>query len=59
MTVTLETWHIISLVVIVLGGCGSMGLLLLRAVERRLDQRFLAIEEARKAASMSLSLIHI
>jgi|APMI01.1.fsa_nt_gi hypothetical protein len=53
MTVTLETWHIISLVVIVLGGYGSMGLLLLRAVERRLDQRFLAIEEARKAASMS------
>lgn len=51
MTVTLETWHVLSLLVIVLGGYGSMGLLLLRAVERRLDQRFLEIEEARRAAS--------
>jgi hypothetical protein len=51
VTVTLETWHIISLVIIVLGGYGSMGLMLLRAVERRLDQRFFAIEEARKSAS--------
>lgn len=51
MTLTLELWQVISLAALILSGYGSIGLLLLRAVEHRLDQRFLAIEDVRKAAS--------
>lgn len=51
MTITLELWQLLSLIVIIVGGYGTMGLLLLRAVENRLDQRFSSIEEARKTAS--------
>lgn len=51
MTVTVEFWYLVGLLLGFLGVVFTFGKLLLGQIEQRLDQRFKAIDEANKATS--------
>ncbi|MBA4707757.1 hypothetical protein [Aquitalea aquatica] len=51
MTVTVEFWYLVGLLLGFLGVVFTFGKLLLAQFEQRLDQRFRAIDEANKATS--------
>lgn len=54
MTVTVEFWYLVGLLLGFLGVVFTFGKLLLGEIEKRLDQRFLAIDAANKAAELRL-----
>lgn len=49
MHVQLELWHLISLLIMFLGASATAGKLMLAQVQRHMDDRFTAQEEARAA----------
>jgi hypothetical protein len=54
LTVSLEFWHLVLLCMsffAFLGGCGKV---LLNQIDKRLDARFLALDEARKEADAGM-----
>ncbi len=51
MTVTVDFWYLVGLLLGFLGVVFTFGKLLLAQIEQRLDQRFKAIDEANKATS--------
>ena len=51
MTVTVDFWYLVGLLLGFLGVVFTFGKLLLGQIEQRLDQRFKAIDEANKATS--------
>jgi hypothetical protein len=53
MIVTLELWHLITLLLAFFGCVGTFGSVLLRMFEKRLIERFSAQEKAQKAAAES------
>jgi len=51
VTVTVDFWYLVGLLLGFLGVVFTFGKLLLAQIEQRLDQRFKAIDEANKATS--------
>lgn len=50
MSIQVEFWQLVTLLVAFFGFVGAVGKLLLNQIDRRLDERFTAQEEVRKAA---------
>lgn len=50
MTVQIELWHLIGLLVSFFAGAGAFGKVLLEQFEKRLDERFAAQEASRRMA---------
>ena len=50
MTVQVEFWQLVTLLVAFFGFVGGTGKLLLNQIDKRLDERFAAQEEVRKGA---------
>lgn len=54
MTIQLELWHLITLLLAFFGCVGGFGKVLIAQFEKRLGERFKAQDEAREAGSRSL-----
>jgi len=54
MTIQLELWHLICLLIAFFGCVGTFGKVLLDQVEKRLDQRFVEQDKARETGSKTL-----
>lgn len=54
MTIQLELWHLITLLLAFFGCIGTFGKVLLGQVEKRLDERFAAQDRAREVGSKTM-----
>lgn len=55
MTMQIELWHLVLLLLAFFGGCGAAGKLLLDQIQKGLDSRFNAQDSARATAFEQLS----
>lgn len=54
MTLNIEFWQLVTLLLAFFGFVGAVATVLLNQIDKRLDQRFLAMDEARKEADKSM-----